>query len=122
MAKILLVDDNAALLEMVALFLRGAEHVVTTAANGREAMGLVEDNTFDLVITDIVMPEEEGLGTIMKLRRKTPALKIIAISGGGSVAPEDYLSMARKFGAAQTLAKPFSGDELLAAVDRALSE
>jgi DNA-binding response OmpR family regulator len=122
MAKILLVDDNAELLEMAALFLRQAEHVVTTAADGKEAMRLVEGNAFDLVITDIVMPEKEGLETIMELRRKTPALKIIAMSGGGSVAPEDYLSMARAFGAAQTLAKPFLGEELLAAVDRVLSE
>ena len=111
-SKILLVDDNAELLELAALLLRDADHAVTMATDGAEAMRLVEDNAFDLVITDIVMPDKEGLETIRELRRKNPTLKIIAMSGGGSVAPEDYLSMARTFGAAQTLAKPGCGMRL----------
>lgn len=122
MAKILLVDDNAELLELAAMFLREADHSVTMAADGKEAMRLVEGNAFDLIITDIVMPEKEGLETIRELRRKNPAVKIIAISGGGHVAPENYLVMARMLGAAQSLTKPFSGEELLAAVSRVLSE
>ena len=120
MAQILLVDDDAELLELAAVFLRGAEHAVTMAADGKEAIRLFEDNAFDLVITDIVMPEKEGLETIRELRRKNPAVKIIAMSG--YVAPEDYLVIARTFGAAQTLTKPFSGEELLAVVSSVLSE
>ena len=122
MARILLVDDNVELLALAAQHLRNAEHVVTTAGDGNEALRLVQDNAFDLVITDVVMPDKEGLETIMELHQKNRTLKIIAMSGGGYVAPEDYLSMARSFGAAQTLAKPFSGEELLAAVESVLSE
>ena len=122
MAKILLVDDDAELLAMAALFLRRAEHVVTTAGNGKEAMRLVEGNVFDLVITDLVMPEKEGIEIIIELHRKLPALKILAISGGGFSTPKNYLAPALKLGAARTLAKPFSGIELLAAVTGLLSE
>ena len=122
MAKILVVDDNNKFREMTSLVLRKAGHIVTVATNGNEATRLVQDNTFDLVITDLVMPEKDGIETIMELRRKIPALKIIAMSGGGLVAPENYLVIARQLGTAQTLAKPFSRDELLAAVDRVLSE
>ena len=122
MAKILVVDDNNELREMTSRVLRNAGHIVTGATNGNEATRLVQDNTFDLVITDLVMPEKDGIETIMELRRKIPALKIIAMSGGGLVAPENYLVIARQLGTAQTLAKPFSRDELLAAVDRVLSE
>ncbi len=121
MANLLLVDDDAAFLKLQCEFLRRAGHAVTTAANGKEAMRLVQDNVFDLVITDLVMPEKEGIETIMELRREIPALKIIAMSGGGRNTPEDYLVIARKIGAAQTLAKPFSGKELVEAVASVLS-
>ena len=122
MAKILVVDDNNELREMTSRVLRNAGHIVTGATNGNEATRLVQDNTFDLVITDLVMPEKDGIETIMELHRKIPALKIIAMSGGGLIAPENYLVFAQQLGAAQTLAKPFPRDELLAAVDRVLSE
>jgi DNA-binding response OmpR family regulator len=122
MAKILLVDDNDEFREQSSQLLRRAKHTVITAANGNEAMRLVQDNAFDLVITDLIMPEKEGIETIVKMRKKNPTLKIIAISGGGLAAPEDYLVMARKLGAAQTLAKPFSGKELLTAVAGVLDQ
>ena len=95
---------------------------MTTAANDNEALRLVQDNVFDLVITDLIMPEKEGIETIVKMRKKIPTLKIIAMSGGGLIAPEDYLVIARKLGVAQTLAKPFSGKELLAAVASVLAQ
>ena len=122
MGKILLVEDDDEFREMLGRVLRREEHIVTTAANGNEAMRLLQDNAFDLVITDLLMPEKEGIETIMALRRKIPALKIIAMSGGGLVDPEDYLVLARKLGATQTLAKPFSGKELAAAVASVLSK
>ena len=121
MAKILLVDDNDELLGLVGSYLRRAEHVVTTATNGREALRKVQASGFDLVITDIFMPEKEGLETIRELLQKKPPMKIIAISGGGSVGPQEYLDIALKFGIAKTLAKPFSKEELLAAVDGVLA-
>jgi len=122
MAKILFVDDDENLCELAARFLRQADHLVTTALNGKEAMRLVQHDSFDLVITDLVMPEQEGIETIMELRRRLPALKIIAISGSSSLAPNNYLALAGHLGAAHTLAKPFSGKQLLAAVDRVLSQ
>jgi DNA-binding response OmpR family regulator len=122
MAKILLVDDDDAFREQSSQLLRHAGYIVTTAVNGNEALRLVQDNVFDLVITDLIMPEKEGIETIVKMRKKIPTLKIIAISGGGLAAPEDYLVIARKLGAAQTLAKPFSGKELLTAVASVLSQ
>lgn len=122
MAKILLVDDNDEFREHSSQLLRRAGYIVTTAVNGNEALRLVQDNVFDLVITDLIMPEKEGIETIVKMRKKIPTLKIIAMSGGGLIAPEDYLVIARKLGVAQTLAKPFSGKELLAAVASVLAQ
>ena len=123
MAEILLVDDDDQFCETFGWVLREAAHSVTTAANGNEAICLVQDHAYDLVIIDLVMPEKEGVETIMELHRTNPALKIIAISGGGLIsAPENYLGLARELGATQTLAKPFSGKELLAAVAGVLSQ
>lgn len=116
MANILVVDDNLAFLEIQTEYLRRAGHDVTPAANGIEAMNRVDSHRFDLVITDLIMPDKEGVQVIMELRRKHPGIKIIAMSGGGRVNAEDYLAIARRLGAAKTLSKPFTGDELLAAV------
>jgi DNA-binding response OmpR family regulator len=122
MAKILLVDDDDNFRAMLGRVLGDAGHIVTMAVNGNEALRLVQENAFDLVITDLMMPEKEGIETIVELRRKIPGLKIIAMSGGGFNAPEIYLNLARKLGAVQTLAKPFPGTELLAAVASVLSQ
>ena len=122
MANILLVDDDAPLVKAQSEFLRRAGHTVSTAANGNEAMALVAHNDFDLVITDLIMPEKEGLETIAELRRIAPKIKIIAMSGGTvMIGAQDSLSMARMFGASLTLVKPFSGQTLIAAVTQALS-
>jgi DNA-binding response OmpR family regulator len=121
MANILLIDDNAGMLKMQVAFLQQAGHAVTTAVNGKEGLKLVAQQPFDLVITDLVMPEKEGIEVIIELRQKLPALKIIAISGGGRVKPEGYLVLAQKLGAAKTLAKPFSGKELVEAVTSVLA-
>jgi DNA-binding response OmpR family regulator len=120
MANILLVDDDAPLLRLVVEYLSRAGHAVTTAANGNEAMRLVQDSTFDLVITDLIMPEKEGMAIIMDLRRTIPTLKIIAISGGGRIDGGDYLAIAKQLGASETLSKPFSAKELLDVVSTVL--
>lgn len=121
MAQILLVDDNEPLLELTGRVLQRAGHQVSLSTNGRDALNLVQDKTFDLVITDLVMPEKEGIETILELRRKFPALRIIAMSGGGLADPETNLKLARHLGAVHTLAKPFSSEEFLAAVASVLS-
>jgi CheY-like chemotaxis protein len=116
MTKILLVDDNPGLLVMQRGFLEHGGHVVTTATNGKEAVERAQRESFDVLITDLVMPEKEGIEIIIELHKKFPAMKIIAMSGGGRINSKDYLDLAAKLGASKTLSKPFSGKDLLAAV------
>ena len=120
MTKILLVDDNTTLLKHQGEFLRRSGHEVITATNGKEALGLMEKDQFDLVITDLIMPEIEGIQMIREIRRNHPNLKIIAMSGGGRGDAKDYLTLARALGASQVLAKPFSGEDLLKAINSTL--
>ncbi len=122
MPKILLVDDEEMTREMLrhALELRGYE--VVEAGNGEEALKLNRTDPCPLVITDILMPDKEGLETIMDLRREFPDSKIIAISGGGAVGRIDYLEAAQKFGAQATFQKPFELAKLFAAVESLLEE
>jgi CheY-like chemotaxis protein len=122
MANILVVDDDVPFVKAQAEFLRRSGHTVSTAANGKEAMDLVARDDFDLVITDLNMPEKEGLETIAELRRTVPKIKIIAMSGGTvMIGAKDSLSMAQMFGASFTLAKPFSGQTLITAITQVLS-
>ena len=122
MAKILVIEDDQGLLEMLATMLELDGHVVMQATNGKKGTDLVEKFSFDLVITDMVMPEKEGLETIRELRWKRPGTKIIAISGGGKGKASDYLAMAAKLGAHRTIAKPFSKTEIQSAVAGLLAE
>jgi DNA-binding response OmpR family regulator len=121
-ARILLVDDDALFREVVHKILVRAGHVVADAANGDIALTTFGRESFDLVITDIVMPDKEGLDTIRTLRRQAPDLRIIAMSGGGVGGTGDYLSVARRLGAARVLAKPFSAVELVDTVAGVLAE
>lgn len=119
MARILVIDDDDSIRLLVAEILAAAGHAVTTADGGTKGAKLFRAAPCDLILTDIVMAEGEGLETIIKLHREFPAVPIIAMSGGSSFST-DYLEMAAKLGAARTLNKPFSGDELIANVDRLL--
>ena len=102
--------------EMLGVILERKGYAVKTATNGKEAVLLQRKKPFDIVITDIVMPEKEGLETITELRHGYPRLKIIAISGGGRHRPEGYLELASQLGADRVLAKPFGSWEILSAV------
>ena len=116
MSRILLVDDNLDLLDAMQIPLERAGHHALVAANGQDALALIRGNRIDLVITDIYMPEKEGLETILELRQLFPEVKIIAMSGGGQTQGRSNLFMAEQFGAAMTLKKPFSATELVMAV------
>lgn len=116
MAKILVFDDEPSILLMIKKMLERAGHEVDIALNGREGMELFEKNKPDLVITDIIMPEKEGLETILELRKKNPELKIIAISGGGRIGPEGYLPSAKRLGADMVFQKPLAQKEFLQAI------
>ena len=98
---------------MLKLTLERAGHEVTEAEDGNQAVQKYDPASIDLVITDIVMPEKEGIETIMELRSLDAQVKIIAISGGGRINPDDYLNWARRFGVRHTFTKPVDRDQLL---------
>ncbi len=106
MAHILLIDDDEPILSMLSQALEREGYEVTTAANGIEGIKLYEKTLADVVITDIVMPEMEGLEAIRKLRQINKDVKIIALSGGGFIDPDEYLKLAKQFGAEYTFPKP----------------
>ena len=113
MKRILIVDDDEAFRQVLSANLRDVGYETQTADNGRTALRLCRQQSFDLVITDLVMPEKEGLETIIELRRHWPEVMFIAISGDSRMDPGDYLPMARQLGANNTLAKPFTGEDIL---------
>ncbi len=90
---------------------------VEEASDGKIAMRLYQKESADLIITDIIMPDKEGLETIVELHRNFPEVKIIAMSGGGCGKAKDYLYLAKSFGAQRTFTKPFKIDEMLKAVE-----
>ncbi|HEX2975083.1 MAG TPA: response regulator [Bacteroidales bacterium] len=122
MAKILVFDDEPSILLMLKKLLERAGHEVEVALNGKEGMALFEKNKPDLLITDIIMPEKEGLETIFELRRRYPELKIIAISGGGRIGPDGYLPGAKLLGANAAFTKPIIPREFLQTVSELLGE
>ncbi len=114
--KILVIDDEAVIRETITEMLQRAGYEVWAAADGGEDIKLFREKDVDLVITDIIMPEVEGIETIRTLLQDQPDIKIIAISGGGRISNDDLLQMAGHFGAKLTLKKPFEREELLTAV------
>jgi DNA-binding response OmpR family regulator len=118
---ILLIDDNEELRACLNLLLDGAGFAVSAAANGREALRMLSDQAIDLVITDLLMPEMEGIETILTIRREMSRLPIIAMSGGGVVPSNTYLSMALGAGVVRTFNKPFEFQDLLRAVRELLA-
>jgi CheY-like chemotaxis protein len=120
MSRILLIDDELMFRETLRAALEGMGHEVTEAGDGRKALGLYLPSRFDLVITDLIMPEVEGIETIIELRKLNPKVKIIAMSGGGRVTSVDYLQIARQIGAKKILVKPFQYEELKAVIDEML--
>lgn len=121
MIRILLVDDDDLSRGAVHKMLERAGYGVQSTANGSEAIARYKTDRADLVITDLIMPETDGLEIIQELRKMDTEVRILAISGGGRVDAEEYLSVARKFGAIEVLPKPFTGQELKQAVERALA-
>jgi DNA-binding response OmpR family regulator len=119
-SSILVIDDDAQVLNLVSEMLRLEGHEVDVAENGLLAMQMMDHQRFDLVITDLLMPEKEGLETIVDIRRNDRCMPIVAISGGGRIGPQDYLDTARCMGASATLAKPFGRQELLSTVNNLL--
>ncbi|NQV55226.1 MAG: response regulator [Rhodospirillales bacterium] len=116
MARILLIDDEKLVRLTGRKMLEAEGHEVSEAENGNEGLAIYQEQSIDLVITDILMPEREGIETILELKKLNPNVKIIAMSGGGRIKNLDYLNMAVAHGVANKLAKPFSRSELITVV------
>ncbi len=113
MSKILVVDDDAQINLLLKEYLSRNGFEVDTASNGVEAKKLYSSNTYDVFITDIIMPEKDGFEVILELRHMGCAQKTIAISGGGRTSAEDYLVTAEHFDVAATFSKPLDLPALL---------
>lgn len=120
MARILVIDDNNEVRRMIRQALELHGHNVVDAGDGVQALAQFRNCVTDLVITDIVMPEMEGLETIIELRAMDASVKILAISGGGSFVPDGYLRWAEMLGADRRLEKPFTVQQLVSVVNELL--
>lgn len=116
MSRILIIDDDSQMRTVLRQMIELAGYEVVEACDGREGLRCYHATPVDLIITDILMPEQEGLETIQALRRISPEVKIIAISGGGRMGQLDVLPIAAAFGAQCTLRKPLRRQILLDAV------
>lgn len=123
MAKILVIDDNDALRKLVARMLQDEGHDVATAANGKQGLVLYLERLPDLVITDVLMPDMDGVETVAALRKIAPGTKVIMMSGGGEAASgREYLSaMDSVLGVPHVIAKPFEKAALVSMVKKALA-
>lgn len=121
MSTILLVEDEHLFADMICKALVAFGHDVVRARNGKEALRLYNAQTVSLVLADLIMPDMEGVELIVALRKAHPAVKVIAMSGGGRIQPTIYLAIAQQVGAVKTLAKPFPLEKLRAAVQECLA-
>ena len=121
MKRILIADDEAPLRMVMRELLEHVDYEVLEAADGNEAIRVVEKDAPDLLITDILMPGKAGIETIKELRRDHPELRIIAMSGGGQIGSKDVLKLADSLDISGTLEKPFRADDLVNLVSQALS-
>src|SRR5262245_26775562 len=120
MFRILIIDDHPETRMMLRETLEGAGYEVDEAENGTKALSLYRKRPFQLIITDVFMPEKGGLDVLMELRHESRILPIIAMSGGGQLRSQEVLTAARKLGATEILYKPFTREETLRAVESAL--
>ena len=118
--RILIADDEKALLNSMQLVLKKfmTDYEVLTTTNSVEVPRMIEEFAVDILVTDILMPDKDGLELIREVRKKYPLVKIIAMSGGGNIRKEDYLDMAKNLGSSYSLTKPFSEDELISALKK----
>jgi len=122
MKNILVVDDEEEIVKLISRLLTRKGFNVSSATNGQLALDIINKEEIDLLITDIIMPEKEGIEVIFELLKTKPDCKIIAMSGGGYVNPADYLVTAEEIGVHATFAKPFNNKELLDKVEEILAD
>jgi CheY-like chemotaxis protein len=122
MARILVIDDNPELRVILRTHLETRGHAVLSAADGDAGLAVLDAETVDIVLTDILMPQRDGVEVLRTVKKRWPDLPVIAISGGGWIGATELLGMAERLGADQVLTKPVRRDDLLRAVDTALAE
>ena len=116
MTTILIADDDDNVRYALSKLLRKAGYHVLEAQNGKDASKLLRKAMPDVLVTDIVMPEQDGMGLLNTARELSPAIPVLVMSGGGNIVGLDYLSLAQTMGANATLCKPFDNDEVLSVV------
>ena len=112
-ARILVIDDDPGMRGLLLEVLSHAGHTIFIAADGREGTALLDRRSIDLIITDVLMPNQDGIETMSKIRRSHPTLPIIVMTGGNQLGSDYYLRIAKALGAARVLPKPFHLDDLL---------
>ena len=122
MKRVLVIDDEAAARQLIRRILERDGYQVVEARNGEEGIEAFRREPCDLIITDLVMPVKDGLKTILEVREQSPNMPILAVSGGGAIAKERYLSAAGYIEGVETLAKPFSREDLLDLVRRMVGD
>jgi DNA-binding NtrC family response regulator len=121
-ASILVVDDEEDVRDVLQGILEGADYRVSTAADGNEASKLLAAEKFSLVLTDLLMPDRDGIEVVGELRKKYPTTPVIVMSGGGRMRHVEYLKMAKTFGAHAVLEKPFKSEQLLTTITQLLAK
>lgn len=120
--KILLVDDEESIRRMVRVILGEDRYEFAEADNGLKAQAVLENHPAELIITDVIMPDCDGIELVMAIRKKLPDIKVVVMSGGGRVRAGHYLDLAEKLGAARVFEKPFDPSLLRQTVEELLAE
>jgi YesN/AraC family two-component response regulator len=118
MYDILVVDDEPMIRDGLKVALEMEGHRAFTACDGNEAIRMVNETRPQLVITDIIMPESDGIEVICTVKEQNPDIKILAISGGGRISAKDHLKIASQLGATGILAKPFTTEDLICEINK----
>lgn len=122
MKRILIIEDDEAFRSTLLRMLESGGFQATGAEHGGEALKLLGEDHFDLVLTDVLMPQVDGMEIMTALRRSRSRAPVIAMSGGGRIGAQSYLVMAKSLGAAAVLEKPFGWGELKSEIERVLAE
>ncbi len=115
--RVLLIDDDDLFREVTRLMLESGGHEVVEARDGSDGMALFQQQPFEAVVTDLIMPQDEGIVTIRNIRALNKKVRIVAMSGSARMPGVDFLKMAARLGATHALAKPFEKEELLACIE-----
>ena len=120
-SKVLIIDDDPVLLMLLTSAFKAAGYATQSAENGRKGVKLLDSYRPDLVVTDIVMPDMEGIGAILEIKRRPCPPKVIAISGASQVRGPNYLKWAKHLGADEVLAKPFKMSDIIDISERVMN-